>query len=68
MTGKEFYKSTFDEIQVSEHMIAKLMMMSGEEFVSKRKYGIVYRIAKVVITFASVFAASGALYSVPLLG
>lgn len=68
MTGKEFYKSTFDEVQVSQYMLTKLMVMSGENLVYEKKYGIVYRVAKVIIAFGSVFAASGAFFSVPLLG
>lgn len=68
MTGKELYRSTYDEIQISEHMLTKLMMMNGGNLVYEKKYGIAYRVAKVIISFGSVFAASGAFFSVPLLG
>lgn len=67
MTGKEFYKSTFDEVHVSEHILARLMIMDEQNLICGKKHGVLYHIAKAVVAFAGVLAASGALFSVPLL-
>lgn len=67
MTKKELYKNTFDEIQISEHMMAKLLLVKSVDVECQKKYGIIYKIVKAIVAIGSVFAASGALFSVPLL-
>ncbi len=67
MTGKEFYKSTFDEVQVSDYMMTKLMVMSNGNPVYEKNYGFLYHIAKAIVAFVGVLAASGTLFSVSLL-
>ena len=67
MTGKEFYKSTFDEVKVSDYMLTRLMVMDGENLVYEKSYGFLYHIAKAIVAFVGVLAASGTLFSVPLL-
>lgn len=67
MTNRELYKDTFDEINISEHMMAKLLLIKNVDAECKKKYGVLYQIVKVIVAFGSVFAASGALFSVPLL-
>lgn len=67
MTNKELYKSTFDEIQISDNVMAKLLLVKRVDAECQKKYGIAYKIAKAIVAIGSVFAASGALFSVPLL-
>lgn len=66
MTGKNIYKSTFDEIQIPEYMFMKLMMLNGQNLIYEQSNGFLYRIVTGIITFIGVMAASGALFSVPL--
>lgn len=67
MTGKKFYKSTFDEIQISDYMLTKLMVMSSTDCVYEQNHGIIYLIVKAIAAFVGILAASGTLFTVPLL-
>ena len=66
MTGKEAYRSTFDEINVSPQMMTRLMLQNGNVVVMENSYGIVYRAIKAIVTFITVLTASGVLFSVPI--
>lgn len=67
MTGKEFYKSTFDEVKVSDYMLTRLMLMNSENPAYGKNYEFLYHIVKAMIAFVGVLAASGTIFSVPLL-
>jgi hypothetical protein len=66
MNGRDLYKSTFDEVKVSNEMMAKLMLLNGTPLIQTKNVGPVYRIVSAILTFLGVLAASGAFYSVPL--
>lgn len=66
MTGKNIYKSTFDEIQIPEYMFMKLMMLNGQNLIYEQSNGFLYRFVTGIITFIGIMAASGALFPVPL--
>lgn len=67
MTGKDFYKDTFNEIQVSDYMITKLMLLNGSSLNDMKRRGVLYHVAAAIITFVCTLLASGTLFTVPLL-
>ena len=67
MNGREFYKKTFDEIQLSDQAMTRLMLVNNTAVVCRQQYPLENRILKAAVAFLGFLLASGTVFSVPLL-
>lgn len=67
MSGRDIYKKTFDEVNISDYTLTKLMLLNGDIVSTNNHEHIVYRILKTAVAFIGVLFASGTLFSVPIM-
>ena len=65
MNGKQLYQKTFDEINLSDHAMAKLMLLNADVTVSRRTDFFFYRMLKAIVGFIGFLIASGTIFRIP---
>ncbi|MCR5703761.1 MAG: hypothetical protein K6G85_03990 [Eubacterium sp.] len=65
MSGKELYQKTFDEINLSDRALAKLMLLNAGVVPARKSEFLLYRVFKAFVGFVGFLIASGTIFRIP---
>jgi hypothetical protein len=66
MSCKNIYQKTFDEVNISNEMMAKLMLLNCNDNEEQQHEHLLYYFFKTAVALLGVLFASGTLFSVPI--